>query len=167
MSREGVHELAGPVSSDVFRCACGRFATGVAIAAAIDSRGVPHGLTVNSFASVSLEPPLVLICLSHAVAAIEIFRTATHFGLSVLRSSQRVLSERFAAPMDNRFDSLAWHPGKTGTPLLDDVLAQIECVIVNRVAAGDHDILIGEMVAARVNDGDPLIYFASQYRELT
>ena len=68
--------------------------------------------------------------------------------------------------MDNRFGSLAWRQGKTGAPLLDDVLAQIECVAVRRVSVGDHDILIGEMVTATVEEGEPLIYFASEYREL-
>ncbi len=166
MSREGDRERAEPVSSNQFRRACGRFATGVTIAGAMDANGVPHGLTVNSFSSVSLDPPLILICLGHAIAAIDVFRQARHFGLSVLRASQRDLSERFAAPMDNRFGSLAWSQGKTGAPLLDSVLAQIECVTVRRVSTGDHDILIGEMVAAKVEEGEPLIYFASEYRSL-
>src|SRR6201999_4325281 len=100
----------------------------------------------NSFSSVSLDPPLILICLGHAVAAIDVFRQASHFSLSVLRANQRALSERFAAPMDNRFDSLAWRRGKTGAPLLDDALACIECVTVRRFSAGDHDLFIGEMI---------------------
>ncbi len=167
MSSEGDRNRAEPVSSDEFRRACGRFATGVAIAGAMDAKGVPHGLTVNSFSSVSLDPPLILICLGHAIAAIDVFREARHFGLSVLRANQRGLSERFAAPMDNRFDSLAWRKGSTGSPLLDDALAQIECATVRRVSAGDHDIFIGEMTAAAVDQGEPLIYFASEYRELS
>jgi flavin reductase (DIM6/NTAB) family NADH-FMN oxidoreductase RutF len=167
MSSEGDRYRVEPVSSDDFRCACGRFATGVAIAGAMDANGVPHGLTVNSFSSVSLDPPLILICLGHAIAAIDVFREARHFGLSVLRASQRALSERFAAPMDSRFDSLAWRKGKTGAPLLDDALAQIECATVRRVSAGDHDIFIGEMTAAAVEEGEPLIYFASEYRKLS
>src|SRR5215469_1427742 len=124
MSSEGDRYRAEPVSSDEFRRACGRFATGVAVAGAMDANGVPHGLTVNSFSSVSLDPPLILICLGHAIAAIDVFREARHFGLSVLRANQRALSERFAAPMDNRFDSLPWRRGRTGVPLLDDALTQ-------------------------------------------
>ena len=112
MSSEGDRRRAEPVSSDDFRRACGRFATGVAIAGVMDANGLPHGLTVNSFSSVSLDPPLILICLGHAIAAIDVFREARHFGLSVLRANQRALSERFAAPMDNRFDSLAWRKVK-------------------------------------------------------
>ena len=167
MSSEGDRNRAEPVSSDEFRRACGRFATGVAIAGAMDANGVPHGITVNSFSSVSLDPPLILICLGHAIAAIDVFREARYFGLSVLRANQRALSERFAARMDNRFDSLAWRKGRTGSPLLDDALTQIECATVRRVSAGDHDILIGEMTSAAVEQGEPLIYFASEYRELS
>jgi flavin reductase (DIM6/NTAB) family NADH-FMN oxidoreductase RutF len=167
MSSEGDRGCAEPVLSDEFRRACGRFATGVAIAGAMDANGVPHGLTVNSFSSVSLDPPLILICLGHAIAAIDVFREARHFGLSVLRANQRSLSERFAAPLDNRFDSLAWRKGRTGAPLLDDALAQIECATARRVSVGDHDIFVGEMIAAAVEEGEPLIYFASQYRTLS
>lgn len=166
MSREGARQRAEPVSADEFRRACSRFATGVTIAGAMDSNGAPHGLTVNSFSSVSLDPPLILICLGHAIAALDVFRQARHFGLSVLRESQRALSERFAAPMDNRFESLAWRQGKNGVPLLDGVLAQIECTTVRRVSVGDHDVLFGEMTAAAVEDGEPLIYYASEYRKL-
>jgi flavin reductase (DIM6/NTAB) family NADH-FMN oxidoreductase RutF len=166
MSREGARERAEPVSADDFRRACGRFATGVTIAGAMDAAGVPHGLTVNSFSSVSLDPPLILICLGHAVAAIDVFRQARHFGLSVLRHSQRALSERFAAPMDNRFESLAWRQGNTGVPLLDGALAQIECATIRRVSQGDHDIFIGEITAVTLEDGEPLIYYASEYRGL-
>jgi flavin reductase (DIM6/NTAB) family NADH-FMN oxidoreductase RutF len=166
MSREADRNGVEPVSSDEFRHACGRFATGVTIAGAMDQNGVPHGLTVNSFSSVSLDPPLILICLGHGIAAIDVFRGARHFGLSVLRESQRALSERFAAPIDNRFGSLAWRQGKTGAPLLDNALAQIECATVRRISVGDHDIFVGEVTAISVEQGEPLIYFASEYRKL-
>ncbi len=166
MSSERAVDSAPPVSSLDFRRACGRFATGVAVAAAIDPEGAPHGITINSFSSVSLDPPLILICLGHAVAAIEVFRRARHFGLSVLRDDQQHLSERFARRVDNHFDGLPWRLGKTGAPLLDDVLAQIECSPVNRIAAGDHDIFIAEMSAVELFEGDPLIYYASDYRAL-
>jgi flavin reductase (DIM6/NTAB) family NADH-FMN oxidoreductase RutF len=166
MSREGLRPLATAVSSLEFRRACGRFSTGVAIAGAIGPAGSPHGLTVNSFSSVSLEPPLVLICLGHATAVIDYFREARAFGLSVLRAGQQALSERFAAPMDNRFDGLDWRLGNSGAPLLDGVLAHIECLTVQRIPAGDHDIFIGVMSEARVFEGEALIYLASVYRSL-
>jgi flavin reductase (DIM6/NTAB) family NADH-FMN oxidoreductase RutF len=155
-----------PVTSEEFRRACGRFATGVTIASAFDSEGVPHGLTVSSFTSVSLNPPLVLICLGHDVTIIDIFRASQYFGINVLSEDQRELSERFARKNEDRFNGLAWHRGKSGVPLLPGVLASIECAIDRRVVAGDHDIFVGEMVSAHVADGAPLIHFASRYRTL-
>jgi len=155
-----------PVTSEEFRCACGRFATGVAIASVLDSQGVPHGLTVSSFTSVSLSPPLILICLGHEVTIIDLFRASRYFGINVLAQNQRGLSERFARKNEDRFNGLEWRRGETGVPLLPGVLASIECAVDQRVTAGDHDILIGEMVSARVAEGEPLIHFASRYRAL-
>jgi flavin reductase (DIM6/NTAB) family NADH-FMN oxidoreductase RutF len=154
------------VTSDEFRHACGRFPSGVTIATVLDSQGGPHGLTVSSFTSVSLEPPLVLICLGHAVTVIDYFRKAKHFGINILAADQRPLSERFACKGADRFDGLAWQRGETGVPLIPGALSQIECAIRDRVAAGDHDIFIGEMHHARVRDGEPLIHFAGRYWHL-
>jgi flavin reductase (DIM6/NTAB) family NADH-FMN oxidoreductase RutF len=161
MSREGLG-----VTPDEFRRACGRFATGVTIATVLDAQGAPHGLTVSSFTSVSLDPPLVLICLGHAVTIIDSFRAAQHFGINVLAEWQRDISERFARKGADRFNSLEWTPGRTGVPLLPGALASIECAVEQRVTSGDHDILIGRMVRAEVSEGEPLVYFASRYREL-
>jgi flavin reductase (DIM6/NTAB) family NADH-FMN oxidoreductase RutF len=166
MSREGLPESPRAVSSEVFRRACGRFGTGVAVAGAIDANGVPHGLTVSSFSSVSLDPPLVSICLGHAIAAIDVFRQSRYFGLSILGENQRHVSERFATRLDDRFESLAWWRGETGVPLLDGALATMECETWHRVAAGDHDIFIGEMLHASVTDGAPLIHFKGDYGRL-
>jgi flavin reductase (DIM6/NTAB) family NADH-FMN oxidoreductase RutF len=155
------------VSAQEFRLACGRFATGVTIASVLDSEGTPHGLTVNSFSSVSLEPPLILICLGHAVTMIDAFRESRFFGISVLKEHQREISDRFAQKGHDRFNGTKWHAGETGVPLLDDTLAEMELAVRHRFAAGDHDILVGEMISARISDGEPLIYFGSRYRGLT
>jgi flavin reductase (DIM6/NTAB) family NADH-FMN oxidoreductase RutF len=165
MSSERHAVRSGAVTSEEFRRACGRFATGVTIASVLDAKGAPHGLTVSSFTSVSLDPPLILICLGHAVSAIHHFRTATHFGINVLAEDQRALSERFARQGQDRFDGVAWQPGVTGVPLLPDVLAAIECAVHRIVPMGDHDILVGEMVHARVINGEPLLHFNGGYRE--
>jgi len=154
------------VTSEEFRRACGRFATGVTIATVLDAAGAPHGLTVSSFTSVSLEPPLILICLGADVTNIQLFRKATHFGINVLDETQEAISERFASKGQDRFDGLAWRPGATGVPLLPGSLAAIECAVHRRIPMGDHDIFVGEMVHARVRQGEPLIYFASAYRKL-
>jgi 4-hydroxyphenylacetate 3-hydroxylase, reductase component len=155
-----------PVASEEFRRACGRFATGITIASVLDASGAPHGLTVSSFASVSLDPPLILICLGQDVSVIDHFRAANKFAINVLAEGQRELSDRFARKGHDRFDGLEWHAGTTGVPLLTGVLAALECRTSQRFAAGDHDIFVGEVVAARVADGEPLIYFASRYRGL-
>ena len=156
-----------PVTSEEFRRACGRFATGVAIASVLDANRAPHGLTVSSFASVSLDPPLILICLGHAVSVIDHFRAAQYFGVNVLTENQRPLSDRFARKGYDRFDGLDWQPGHTGVPLVPGALAAMECRTHQRFTSGDHDILVGAMVAARVADGEPLIHFTGRYRGLS
>jgi flavin reductase (DIM6/NTAB) family NADH-FMN oxidoreductase RutF len=161
MSSEGLD-----VTSEEFRRACGRFANGVTIATVLDAQGVPHGLTVSSFASVSLDPPLILICLGHAVSVIEIFRAASNFGINILGEGQQHLSERFARKGEDRFEGLEWYPGSTGVPLLPQVLAAIECIVERRIAAGDHDIFIARMVGAQVAGGEPLVHFRGCYRRL-
>jgi flavin reductase (DIM6/NTAB) family NADH-FMN oxidoreductase RutF len=166
MSSEGFPGRPAPVASEEFRRACGRFATGVTIATVRDSHGVPHGLTVSSFTSVSLSPPLVSFCLGHAVSLIDIFRESNYFGINVLAENQRDLSERFARKGHDRFQGVGWTPGETGVPLIDGVLAAIECRVEHRFPAGDHDIFVGLTVASRVTEGQPLLYFASGYRKL-
>ncbi len=166
MSSEGFGEPAAPLTSEEFRHACGRFATGITIATVSDAQGIPHGLTVNSFTSVSLDPPLVSICLGHAVSLIEVFRAASYFGINVLAESQRVVSERFARKGYDRFEGVEWEPGANGVPLIAGVLAAMECRTIERIRAGDHDIFLAQMVTARVGEGEPLVYFASDYRRL-
>jgi flavin reductase (DIM6/NTAB) family NADH-FMN oxidoreductase RutF len=167
MSSEGVQDRARRVSGEDFRRACGRFTTGVAIASLVDRQGTPHGLTVNSFTSVSLDPPLVLVALAHSASVMEAFRDARFFAVNVLNAAQRALSERFARKGHDRFDGLDWHAGETGAPLLPDTLAEIECAIRYRFTAGDHDLIVGEMVRAEVREGEPLLYFAGRYRKLS
>jgi flavin reductase (DIM6/NTAB) family NADH-FMN oxidoreductase RutF len=154
------------VTGDHFRRAAGRFATGITIATVIDPEGAPHGLTVNSFTSVSLEPPLVLVCIAHAAVTVESFRTAKYFGINILASDQRELSDHFARKGHNRFATLEWTPGETGVPLLPGVLAAMECEVYSTVRAGDHDIFLGEVVRVEVHDKQPLLYYSSSYYSL-
>jgi flavin reductase (DIM6/NTAB) family NADH-FMN oxidoreductase RutF len=109
---------------------------------------------------------LILICLGHDVAAIKHFRAGPYFAINVLTETQRPLSDRFARKGQDRFDGLEWQPGESGAPLLPNALANIECAVVQRTAAGDHDIFVGEVVHVRVADGAPLIHYASEYRKL-
>ncbi len=166
MSSERHEAPQKPVTGEEFRKACGRFATGVTIATVMDANGTPHGLTVSSFTSVSLAPPLILICLGHAVTVIQHFRSATHFGINVLAENQRALSDHFARKGHDRFESTEWYRGATGVPLLPGVLGAMECAVHRIVPMGDHDILVGEMLHAQIRDDQPLLYFASAYRQL-
>lgn len=151
---------------DEFRAACGRFATGVTVAAVMDAQGAPRGITVSSFTSVSLDPPLILIAIGHASSIIEEFRAAQGFSVNVLREEQRRLAEHFARKGESRFEGIDWVRGETGVPLIPDALAAIECARVERVTAGDHDIFIAQTACARVAEGRPLLYFSGAYRGL-
>jgi len=155
-----------PVTADLFRRVCSQFATGVAIATVADESNVPHGLTINSFTSVSLEPPLVLICIDYRSAILQRFRRATHYGINILTAMQRDLSNRFATKPDDRFDGLQWQPGVTGVPLIDGALATFECQTRQVIESGDHAIFLAEVVAAGTGTGEPLLYFDSGYRLL-
>lgn len=162
MSSEGLQSVA----AEEFRRACGRFASGVTVASITDEQGAAHGLTVSSFTSVSLEPPLILICLAHSVTEIEAFRRARHFGISILREQDREVSTGFASKGHGRFNSIAWRRGHSGVPLIDCSLATLECETHHRMAAGDHDILIGRVIHTQVEDGAPLLHYASRYHGL-
>ena len=154
------------MNEEAFRRACSRFATGVAVATTCDAEGMPHGITVNSFTSVSLEPPLVLICIDYRSVALLHFREARAYGISVLSLAQKELSDRFAQRVEPRFDGVPWHAGLSGAPLLDGALAHFECEVGQVVEAGDHAVLIAEVVHAASVEGDPLLYFASGYVSL-
>jgi len=154
------------IEKQQFRRICGKFASGITVATVLDSTGACHGMTANSFTSVSLTPPLVLICVDHGARIREHFRIGSHFGINILSASQKALSDRFAGSGYDRFEGIGWYPGETGVPLLPDVLATIECARVNVVTAGDHDIVIGEVVHADCRDGEPLVFYGGQYRSL-
>src|ERR1039458_7715445 len=125
-----------------------------------------HGMTANSFTSVSLTPPLVLVCVDRSALILEHFRSIPYFGINILSASQRPLSDQFAGRGYDRFQGVAWYAGQTGVPLLPDVLATIECSRWEVMTAGDHDIVIGEVLHANCQDGDPLVFYCSQYRSL-
>ena len=143
--------------------AFGRFATGITLAGCVNAHGAPTVITVNSFTSVSLEPPLVLWCLENKAASYKAFYDASHYGISILRADQEDMSNRFAGyqPAPLQADEMA--PTKSGAPVLKACLASFDCKIVDRHRAGDHLILIGEVEGFTSTQGEPLIYFASQY----
>ena len=156
-----------PISRDSFRKACSRFATGVAIATVFDESGKPHGLTVNSFTSVSAEPPLVLICIDLGSSVLPVFQVSDAFGLNFLSAAQQEISNRFAVLPEGRFQGVDWVPGPSlGVPILRHTIGWMECRLERRIEAGDHIIFLAEVASADAHDGDPLLYFGSAYRQL-
>jgi flavin reductase (DIM6/NTAB) family NADH-FMN oxidoreductase RutF len=133
------------------------------VATVLGPDGSPHGMTANSFTSVSCDPPLVLFCVDHRTSILTSFRSMVHFGINVLSEEQRDLSMRFAQKGHDRFDQVPWIAGQTGVPLIEDALASFECRVTQRVTAGDHDIIIGEVLTARMREGRPLLFFNSNY----
>ena len=147
--------------------AFGRFATGIAIAACRNGKGGYTALTVNSFTSVSLEPPAVLWCLENRASAYPDFMAADSYAISVLRADQQDMSERFARFQPKEIDKSEVDIWDTGAPVLKDRLAGFDCKISARHKAGDHVILLGEVVKFDSGTGAPLIYFASNYHSGT
>lgn len=154
------------VDPSIYRRTCAQFATGVSVVTTLDSHGHPHGMTVNSFASVSLEPPLVLVSIDLRNAILGHFISSSWFAVNVLAEHQEELSRRFSSAAENRFLDIDWRAGASGVPLLDGVLAQMECSVVRTFEAGDHAVLIGEVRGARHGEGKPLVFFDSGYRSL-
>jgi len=156
-----------PVTPAEFRTAMRCFAGGVTIVTTREPDGRPTGLTASSFTSVSLTPPLVLICVGHATTTYPAFRTHGWFAVNVLRRDQEALSRRFAQTGGDKFTGVAHHDGRTGLPLIDGALATLECRLVQEHEAGDHTIFIGEVESSAVNPGEPLVYFRGVYHGLT
>lgn len=154
------------VDSALFRQLMGRFTTGVVILTARTADGRPQGMTVNSLASVSLEPPLLLVSIDHQAEMHHTLTTTTHFALNILSSHQEWVSRRFAGNREGRFDGIGWQPSPIGLVWLDGALAHIECERVALHEAGDHTILIGLLQAGMAGDGRPLCYFRGGYASL-
>jgi flavin reductase (DIM6/NTAB) family NADH-FMN oxidoreductase RutF len=163
---EVVCHLASPVGAAEYRSACARFATGITVVTCIDSDNRPHGMTVNSFTSISLNPPLVLVSIDLRHAILGHFLACPWFAVNVLSENQENLSHRFSSVSENRFIDVDWHSGESGMPLLGGVLAQFECAAVRHIEIGDHLVLIGEVRRATHREGNPLLYFNRSYRLL-
>lgn len=155
-----------PVSEDEFRHALSCFASGVNVVTTIDAAGELHGLTVTAFCSVSLSPPLVLICIEKSTASHFAFQESNAFVVNILHESQASVSEHFATPLIEKFREVGYRPGIKGIPILTDALANIECRIIEAFDGGDHSIFIGQVENAVVNDGSPLLYFQGGYRKV-
>ena len=149
------------------RDALGSFATGVTVVTCFDEAGEPFGLTANSFTSVSLDPPLLLVCVHKDANCATALAGAEHFAVNVLQTGQQPASIRFSTRHDDRFGPNDWSPGELGAPVLTESMAVFECRSHAVHEGGDHHILVGEVVKASFDPGlDPLLFFRGKYRRL-
>jgi flavin reductase (DIM6/NTAB) family NADH-FMN oxidoreductase RutF len=155
-----------PINKNEFRQALSRFASGVTVVTARDADNHLHGITVSAFCSVSLEPPLVLVCIEKRAGSHHAFQTGKAFVVNLLATHQQHISDRFASRVADKFEGIAYKNGIESLPLLDDALANLECVLKYSYDAGDHTIFVGEIENAHVSDGEPLIYFHGNYRKI-
>lgn len=164
VGRDGARRIPA-VNPQHFRNVLGRYAAGVVAVTAIDPRGgEPCGLAVGSFASVSLDPPLVSFCVSETSTSWPRLRAAETLCVNVLADHQRQVCERLAAPGGDKFAGVSWTPSPGGAPVLDGALAWIDCVVVAEHPAGDHVIVVARVTGLdRYDDGDPLVFFRGSY----
>lgn len=149
------------------RDALGTFATGVTIVTTLSDSGEPVGLTANSFTSVSLEPPLLLVCPARSATTTLALEGCKHFAVNVLQKGQEEVSALFATKGTDRFAEIEFETWENDVPILRDALASFECRTHAVHEGGDHLILVGEIIRARyATHGEPLLYFRSDYREL-
>jgi flavin reductase (DIM6/NTAB) family NADH-FMN oxidoreductase RutF len=149
-----------------FKTACSRFPTGVTITTVIGENGLPFGITVSSFTSVSLSPPIVLVCIDHRSAVLPYIAVGGHFGVNVLAENQQELSTKFSRNCNQRFAGVEWYAGQTGVPLFVGVPATFECQTIQMLAAGDHYIILGQVLHARSSDSSPLAYVDRCYGKI-
>jgi 3-hydroxy-9,10-secoandrosta-1,3,5(10)-triene-9,17-dione monooxygenase reductase component len=156
-----------PVDPNTFRHALGRFSSGVTVVTVRGDDDRDYGMTVSAFSSVSLRPPLVLVCIGDDATIAAAVAAAKLFAVSALSEGQEEIARRFADTDADRFDGTAVSRGTTGVALLDGAIAHIECAIVARHRGGDHTIVVGEVLSATaVEDGRPLVYQRGEYRRL-
>ncbi len=154
-------------SSREFRDALGRFATGVCVITGQSDNGAPFGMTVNSFASVSLDPPLILWSLQNDSDMYDTFNTCKRWAVNILRADQQALSGRYAVKGEHDLDAAHFEPGVTGIPIMPDTLVSFECEEEARHAGGDHVILVARVLAMSHRDsGAPLVFCSGAYAEL-
>jgi flavin reductase (DIM6/NTAB) family NADH-FMN oxidoreductase RutF len=156
------------VSSEDFKKALQLWASGIAVVTSQSEKYGLRGMTVTAFSSVSAEPPQILVCLNQSADTGENIDQNQRFAVNILSANQQDVSNNFSggSSQEKRFANVAWHSGATGMPILDESLMSLECKVVDKVRAGTHWVMIGEVQAVSCRSGEPLLYFRSNYREL-
>lgn len=155
-----------PLDEYRFRSVLSRFASGVTVVTAVDGDGADHGITVSAFCSLSLEPPLILVCIDHATVMHGILAGSANFAVNVLAADQEELARRFSDPDNGRFEGTSYTRGSNGAPVLTGVAANLECAGTHRFEGGDHTIFVGRVEAAETSDLQPLLYYRGGYARL-
>jgi flavin reductase (DIM6/NTAB) family NADH-FMN oxidoreductase RutF len=154
-----------PIDEALFKLAMSHFASGVTVVTTSHD-GMPYGMTVASFASLSLRPPLVVVCIEGSAKAHDAIDASGVFGVSILSADQADVSGRFASRVEDRFAGMSVRQGELGVPLIAGALCTVECRVHSRLPGGDHTIFVGEVVHAETGEGAPLLYFRSGYHQL-
>jgi flavin reductase (DIM6/NTAB) family NADH-FMN oxidoreductase RutF len=155
------------VTEDEFRSALSRFASGVTVVTTKDGSGVLHGITVSAFCSVSLRPPMILVCIEKTTGSHYAFNESDQFVVNILDESQQEVSERFASQLADKFLGIDHELNAGGVPVLSGCIASLECRLRMAWDGGDHTIFVGEVEKVSVRSGDPLIYFYGGYRTIS
>jgi flavin reductase (DIM6/NTAB) family NADH-FMN oxidoreductase RutF len=158
------------LSPEIFRRVMGSFPTGVTVVTVEREPGKVHGMTANSFTSVSLDPLLILVCVDQNAQLLSFLKVQRRFGVNILCSNQQALSEHFAKPHpppeEERELNVQFEWTQSGIPLLGGALGHVACNVAAQYMAGDHTIFIGEVESLHEGDGEPLLYHRRKYREL-
>jgi flavin reductase (DIM6/NTAB) family NADH-FMN oxidoreductase RutF len=158
------------LSPDSFRHVMGNFPTGVTVVTAEREERQVHGMTANSFTSVSLEPLLILICVDQNARLLAYLKMQRRFGVNVLKDSQQKVSELFAKPQQDPEEEaqlgVRFRWTETGIPMLEDALAHLGCNVVAQYMSGDHTIFVGEVESMELKGGEPLLFHRGKYRGL-
>jgi len=157
-----------PVNDQEFKNALKLWASGVTVVTAKTEKLGLKGMTATSFSSVSMEPPQILVCINKTADTGDAVLEGKTFAVNILKADQQEISNQFAggASQEERFANINWREGETGSPIIDDALASIECTVVQQVLAGTHWVVIGEVQKAECRSGEPLLYYNSAYSEL-
>lgn len=154
------------ITNNEFRAALGHFASGVTVVTTKDANGNLHGITVSAFSSLSLNPPLILICIQKTTGSHYAFRESKAFVVNILKENQKDISNQFASHLPDKFSEIEYHHGIENIPVLNNCLANLECSLQNTIDGGDHTIFVGKVKKVHLNDGNPLVYWHSKYRKV-
>jgi flavin reductase (DIM6/NTAB) family NADH-FMN oxidoreductase RutF len=155
-----------PVNPDDFRAALSRFASGITVVTSRGTAGDLHGITVSAFSSVSLDPPLILVCIERTTGSHTAIKESGVFVVNILAAGQDEMSDRFSLPVSDKFNGTDYGDGIGGVPVLNDALVALECRLENVFDGGDHSIFVGLVEETSIRDGEPLVYFHGNYRGL-